>query len=148
MHFHSDIVVERSLHAVASFFSEPGNLAKWDRSVARVVPTSVGTSAVGFTFDTIAPSGMRMSYRITEHEPERGDTIELVSSKMFRSAIWRMRYDPVPAGTRITCHVDFILRPLYFFLMVPLLITQRKALARDLTFLKEAIERETGAAEA
>ena len=140
LHFESDIVVERSSRDVAEFFDEPSNLAKWDRSVARVEPTSTGHTAVGFTFDTIAPTGLRMSYRITEHEPERQSTIELVSSRMFRTAVWRMRYDPVPGGTRITCAVDFTLRPLYFFLVVPLVMTQRRALARDLSYLKAAIE--------
>lgn len=61
MRFESDIVVERSLSDVASFFDEPTNLARWDRSVARVEPTSAGGAAVGFTFDTIAPTGLRMS---------------------------------------------------------------------------------------
>lgn len=79
---------------------------KWDRSVARVEPTSSGETAVGFTFDTIAPSGLRMSYRITANEPDKGSSIELVA----------------------------------FFLAIPLLLTQRKALARDLQFLKQAIE--------
>ena len=61
MHFTSDVIVERSQRQVDAFFAEPANLAKWDRSVAQVIPTSTGETAVGFTFDTIAPSGMRMS---------------------------------------------------------------------------------------
>ena len=140
MRFESHIVVERSLSDVSSFFDEPSNLARWDRSVARVEPTSTGGAAVGFTFDTISPTGLRMSYRITEHEPERGSVIELLSSPMFKRATWRMMYEPVRAGTRVTCEVDFTLRPLYLFLVVPLVLTQRKALARDLTYLKQSIE--------
>lgn len=140
MHFTSDVVVERSQRQVAAFFAEPGNLAKWDRSVAQVIPTSAGPTAVGFTFDTLAPSGLRMSYRITEHVPEEHTSIRLESSPMFREAVWQMRYETVAVGTRIHCDVDFTLRPLYWFLSVPLLLTQRRALRRDLTFLKEAIE--------
>jgi Polyketide cyclase / dehydrase and lipid transport len=140
MHFTSDVVVERSQRQVASFFAEPDNLAKWDRSVARVVPTSEGTTAVGFTFDTIAPSGLRMSYRITEHVPEERTSIALESSPMFREAVWRIGLETVSVGTRIQCDVNFTLRPLYWFLIIPLLLTQRSALRRDLSLLKDAIE--------
>jgi hypothetical protein len=140
MHFTSDVVVERSQRQVAAFFDEPENLAKWDRSVAKVVPTSDGTTAVGFTFDTIAPSGLRMSYRITEHVPEEWTSIALENSPMFREAVWRMAYETVPIGTRIRCDVTFTLRPRYWFLIIPLLLTQRSALRRDLSLLKDAIE--------
>ena len=140
MHFTSDVIVERSQRQVDAFFAEPGNLAKWDRSVARVIPTSEGATAVGFTFDTIAPSGMRMSYRITEHVPGEHTSIALERSPMFRAALWCLSYERVPSGTRIRCDVTFTLRPRYSLLIVPLLLTQRRALRRDLTFLKAAIE--------
>ena len=140
MQFTSEVVVERSQRQVAAFFAEPSNLAKWDRSVARVVPTSEGTTAVGFTFDTIAPSGLRMSYRITEHAPEERTSIALESSPMFREAVWKMTYETIPIGTRIRCAVNFTLRRRYWLLIIPLLLTQRSALRRDLTLLKDAIE--------
>ena len=125
MHFTSEVVVERSQNQVAAFFAEPANLAKWDRSVAQVVPTAEGTAAVGFTFDTIAPSGLRMSYRITDHVPEERTSIALESSPMFRDAVWTMTYETVPIGTRIQCDVSFTLRPRYWLLIIPLLLTQR-----------------------
>ena len=140
MHFQSQTVVERSIEAVAAFFADGQNLVKWDRSVAKIESTSSGVAAVGTTFDTIAPNGLRMSYRITEHDPEDHSTIELMPSKMFKRAVWRLTYERAGEGTRITCDVDFILRPLYWFLVVPLMMSQKKALARDLRQLKEAIE--------
>jgi len=140
MHFQSHTVVERSLQTVAAFFADGQNLVKWDRSVAKVEPTSSSTAAVGTTFDTVAPNGLRMSYRITAHDPESHSTIELMPSKMFTRAVWRLQYDRVAVGTRITCDVDFTLRPLYWFLALPLMLSQKKALARDLRCLKEAIE--------
>jgi len=140
MRFTSDVTVARSLADVGAFLDEPSNLARWDRSVARVEPTSSGGTAVGFTFDTIAPSGMRMSYRITEHEPGHYTAIELCGSRMFRRAIWRMGYDVVPGGSRITCQVDFELRWRFFALMVPLILMQRSALRRDLDCLRRALE--------
>jgi hypothetical protein len=140
MHFQSDIVVERPLEAVTKFFDDPQNLVKWDKSVAKIEPTSSGETSVGFTFDTIAPNGQRLSYRITAHDPGRGSTIELMPSKMFKRAIWIMRYDQLPSGTKITCEVDFTLRARYCFLVLPLILTQRKALARDLRSLKDSIK--------
>jgi len=140
MRFTSEVTVACSLAEVAAFLDDPSNLARWDRSVARVEPTSSGTSAVGFTFDTVAPSGMRMSYEITEHEPLRHTRIELRGSRMFRRAVWRMQYDAVPVGSRIICQVDFQLRGLYLALIVPLVLLQRSALRRDLQCLKQALE--------
>jgi hypothetical protein len=144
MHFTSDVMVERSQRQVDTFFAEPANLAKWDRSVARVIPTSEGATAVGFTFDTIAPSGLRMSYRITEHIPGERTSIALERSPMFRAALWCLSYQRLPSGTRIRCDVTFTLRPRYALLIIPLLLTQRRALRRDLTFLKAAIEAHEG----
>ena len=142
MHFEAYVDVDRSPNAVAAFFEVPQNLARWDRSVARVESTTTAGPADGVAFDTVAPSGLRMSYRVTEHVPGRHWTIDLVSSRMFRTAIWGMRCDPTATGSRITCVVDFTLRPLYSFLAIPLLLTQRKALAHDLESLKAAIESE------
>jgi ligand-binding SRPBCC domain-containing protein len=55
----SEIVVERTNEQVWRFFSDPANLARWDRSVARVVVTSREPFGVGSTFDTIAPGNRR-----------------------------------------------------------------------------------------
>jgi hypothetical protein len=140
MHFRAEITVLRSSAEVAAFFENPHNLARWDRSVARVEPHSSSSAAVGFTFDTVAPSGMRMTYRITEHEPEHRTTIELVSSSMFKRAVWYMSYDPVPGGVRIECAVQFRLRARYTLLLIPLWMVQKRALRRDLQELKAAIE--------
>jgi hypothetical protein len=140
MRFQAEIIVPRSSAEVAAFFENPHNLARWDRSVARVEVRSTSPASVGFTFDTVAPSGMRMTYRITEHEPERRTTIELVSSSIFKHAAWYMHCDPVPGGVRIGCAVRFRLRARYALLIIPLLMSQKGALRRDLQELKAAIE--------
>lgn len=147
MRFTSDVIVDRSQRQVDAFFAEPGNLAKWDRSVARVIPTSEGATAVGFTFDTIAPSGLRMSYRITEHVAGERTSITLERSPMFRAALWTLSYQSLRTSTRIRCDVTFTLRPRYSLLIVPLMLTQRRALRRDLAFLKAAIEAHENVAE-
>ena len=63
---------------------------------------------------------------------------------MFRAALWCLSYEKLPSGTRIRCDVTFTLRPRYSLLIIPLLLTQRRALRRDLTFLKAAIEAHDG----
>ena len=145
MHFHSEIIIDRAPETVGAWLDDASNLPRWDRSVAQVIPTSSGQAAIGFTFDTIAPNGLRMSYRITDHVPLHHTTIALVGSPMFRVAIWRMRYDRVGAATRVACDVSLALRPRYLLLGIPLRLAQRSALARDLRQLKAAIEGDSAA---
>jgi hypothetical protein len=148
MHLQATIVVARTNEQVWRFFSEPSNLAKWDRSVAQVLPTSSEPSVVGSTFDTIAPvsrsrsrkEGLRMSYRITEYVPNRQAHIRLTNSRMFTFAEWIMVTETIAEGVRITCHLDCTLSLRYIFLFPILLLTYRGAFRRDLTYLKQAIE--------
>src|SRR5215831_17356760 len=96
MHLQAAIVVARTNEQVWRFFTEPSNLAKWDRSVAQVILTSSEPFGVGSTFDTIAPvptsrsrnEGMRMSYRITEYVPRCQTHIRLTNSRIFTFAEW------------------------------------------------------------
>lgn len=148
MHLQASIVVARTNEQAWRFFSEPSNLAKWDRSVAQVIPTSSDPFGVGSTFDTIAPipksrsrqEGMRMSYCITEYVPNRLMHIRLTNSRMFNSAEWIMATEPIAAGVQITCHLECSLNLRYSFLFPILLLTYRGAFRRDLTSLKQAIE--------
>ena len=149
MRLQAAIMVERTNEQVWRFFNDPDNLARWDRSVARVIVTSAEPFVVGSTFDTIAPArnsshkeGMRMSYRITDLVPNRQAKILLTSSPMFTHAEWMMSTDSAPKGVRITCQLDFTLRLTYSFLLPILLLTHRAAFRRDLTYLKQAIESE------
>lgn len=149
MHMQSAIVVNRTNDHVWRFFSDLSNLAKWDRSVARAIPTSSEPFGVGSTFDTIAPvrnpragkEGMRMSYRVTEYAPNHRFKSQLTHSPMFTYAEWGMTTDDVPDGVRITCDLDCTVRLQYSFLVPVLLLTYKDAFRRDLTYLKQAIER-------
>jgi len=138
MHLQSDIVVPQNIEQVSEFFYEPTSLAKWDRSVADMIPTS-GPEAEQSTFDTIAPSGMKMSYRVIEMEYGKNVKILLTESKMFKEAIWQFLFDAVEGGTKITCHVFFKLRLAYFF-MAPVLYFTRGAILRDLGFFRVALD--------
>lgn len=139
MHLQSKILVEQDIEQVTKFFYEPTSLAKWDRSVAEMVPTSSSGSSVGSTFDTIAPSGMRMNYEIIEFESERSVKIKLNNSKMFKTAIWHFQFTHVGSGTEISCDIYMTIRLRYLFLY-PVLYLTRSALLRDLKFLKVALD--------
>jgi hypothetical protein len=139
MHLQSKLQVDYTIDQVTNFFYEPSSLAKWDRSVAQMIPASPSGTAVGSTFDTIAPSGMKMNYEIIEFDSERSVKIQLNNSKMFKKAVWHFQFDPIGTGTVITCHVYFTLRLLYIFLY-PVLYFNKQALSRDLVFFKTALE--------
>lgn len=146
MHMSSHIDVERSVEQVWLFFEDINNLARWDRSVATVVPMTPGPGRVGYAFDTIAPSkpgsnkpGMRMHYVVTELIPYKLNSAELLDSPMFKTATWTMELTPTEDGTRITCHATFSPRLQYAFLS-PLLWLNKNAILRDLGYLKRTIE--------
>ena len=148
MHLQAAIVVGQTNDQVWRFFSDASNLARWDRSVAQVIPTSSEPFGVGSTFDTIAPvrksrspkGGLRMSYRITEYVPNQQKNILLTDSPLFKYAEWVMTTEYVSEGVRITCQLDCTLRLRYSFLLPVLLLTYKGAFRRDLTYLKQAIE--------
>lgn len=149
MHLKGSIVVNQTNDQVWRFFSQPSSLAKWDRSVERVIVTSADPLGVGSTFDTIAPSrtvradkeGLRMSYRVTEYVPNHQYKALLMHSPMFKYAEWTMTTDDVPEGVRITCQVDLSVRLQYSVLLPILLLSHNGAFRRDLASLKQAIER-------
>lgn len=150
MHLQGAIVVNQTNDQVWRFFSQLSNLAKWDRSVAQVLATSSGPTAVGSTFDTIAPvpegragkEGLRMSYRVTEYVPNHQVKTLLTYSPMFKDAEWTVTTDDVPGGVRITCRVDLSVRLRYSFLLPVLLVSYKGAFRRDLASLRQAIEQD------
>jgi len=139
MHLQSKLKVDYTIEQVTKFFYEPSSLTKWDRSVAQLIPVSSSGVAVGSTFDTIAPSGMKMNYEVVEFDSERSVKIRLNNSKMFKKAVWHFQFDPVDTGTVVICHVYFTLRLPYFFLY-PVLYFNKQALLRDLGYFKTALE--------
>jgi len=139
MHLQSKLKVDYTIEQVTKFFYEPSSLTKWDRSVAQLIPVSSSGVAVGSTFDTIAPSGMKMNYEVIEFDSERSVKIRLNNSKMFKKAVWHFQFDPIDTGTVVICHVYFTLRLPYFFLY-PVLYFNKQALLRDLGYFKTALE--------
>lgn len=140
MHLESHIIVKKSLEDVIDFFYHPDSLRQWDRSVAQMIPGSEATGNRGAIFDTIAPSGMKMTYVVIEMDPNgKSVKILLAKSKMFKKAVWHFEFEAAPEGTRVTCHIYFSLRPLYSFLY-PVLFLNKKALLRDLRWFEVALD--------
>jgi Polyketide cyclase / dehydrase and lipid transport len=140
MHLESSIVVKESSEDVIDFFYHPESLTQWDRSVAEMIPKPQANADNAATFDTIAPSGMKMTYEVIEMDPAgRSVKILLAKSKMFKKAIWHFEFDPAPNGTKVTCHIYFTLRFLYYFLY-PVLFFNKSALLRDLNFFQTALD--------
>src|SRR5215472_9879654 len=132
MHLKSGKIVKQPLEDVISFFYHPDSLAQWDRSVAEMIPSQQATAGEMVTFDTIAPSGMKMTYEVIGMDPQgRSVKILLTKSKMFKKAIWRFEFDPAAQGTKVTCHIYFSMKPLYYFLY-PVLFFNKNALLRHL----------------
>ncbi|HZE86747.1 MAG TPA: SRPBCC family protein [Methylomirabilota bacterium] len=147
MHLVSKIIIQKPLDEVWKFFQDPYSLAKWDHSVETVVPTTKGSVRLGYTFDTIAPvkpgstkEGMRLHYEIIEFEPRKQVKIALKDSSTFKEAVWQMEFEVTPEGTQVACHVVFTPWLRYLFL-VPLMWVNRRAIFRDLGYLKEELEK-------
>jgi hypothetical protein len=121
------------------FFADIQNLARWDRSVARVEPTSPPPYGVGSTLDTVSPDGVRSSYRVSEYLPGRSVEVDLVDSPNFRRASWVTRVEPVPEGTRVVFEIEFSPHPQYAFL-VPVLYLSQGNLDTDMQYLDAALE--------
>ena len=143
MRLSDSVHVNRDVETVRRFFMDPQNLPKWDRSVAEVVLTSRGPIGVGSTFDTIGPAppgkqGLRTSYRAVRLDEWRMDAV-VTKSNFFRTAVWETELEPTERGTIVHCAVEFALKPQYVFL-APLLLINKRAIGRDLSHLKEAID--------
>jgi hypothetical protein len=75
--------VSQPVDAVWAFSTDPMAQKKWDRSVADVEVTSQSPFGAGSTFKTIGParggrSGIVTCYRVTEFEPVRHATVEVI----------------------------------------------------------------------
>jgi hypothetical protein len=153
----SSIAIHRPPEIVWAFLGDVSNLPKWDRGVARAVEAQQTQAAMapgeGYEFHTeahaISPGNAsdngRMAYRVASVDAEAQRCIVDLTSRtgnarFFRRARWIFQVTPTLSGSRVTCAVEFKLRPVYFF-MVPLLWFTQGAIHLDLENLKRVIER-------
>ncbi len=159
MRLESSIAIDRPTDVVWAFLGDISNLPKWDRGVARAIEAQSGLQladrGTGYEFHTEAHADSpgnsldagRMAYRVASVDTEaQRCVVDLTSrtgnARFFRKAQWIFHVTPASRGSRVTCAVDFQLRPEYFF-MAPLLWLTRSSVGRDLRQLKSVIERET-----
>jgi Polyketide cyclase / dehydrase and lipid transport len=153
----SSIAIHRPPDVVWAYLGDVSNLPKWDRGVARAIesqetPAAAQPNGAGYEFHTETHAGSpgnardngRMAYRVASVDPEaQRCTVDLTSStgnaRFFRRAQWIFHVTPTLSGSRVTCAVEFTLRPTYIF-MAPVLYFTRSAIHRDLESLKRAIE--------
>lgn len=145
MRLSSRVTIDRTPEQVWEFFMNVDNLARWDKSVAKVEKLTSGPGRVGSRFDTIAPPraekpGKRMHYVVAEVNPLHAHKAELIDDRMFKYASWRMELTPAgSSGTTVTCDAVFKVRWQYACLL-PMLRFSKSAITRDLGYLKGTIE--------
>ena len=147
MHLESRILVETSLENVWKFLEDPQNLAKWDHSVDHIEITSSSENLNELTFDTDGPASKEKDGFITSYkigEIRKGEFIDIIVTKanLFSKGVWRMATEQINDKTKINCNVDFTLKKRYW-IIYPILYLKRGAIFRDLSFLKNEIEKQT-----
>lgn len=143
MHLTSTITVPQTIEQVWNFLSDPRNANKWDRSIKDVMLPPSGFTGLGCTVETITPSGMHQSFIVTEFDPLRKFTFKLLESSMFKSATLSFSFQQIKEGVKIIHDIDIKLHLRTFFLYPILLITNKKALRRDMEYLREALDKIT-----
>ena len=152
MNLEANVLIHRPPEEVWAYLDNVSHISEWDRGVAGAQSTSSISSGVGFEFDTLAhprgkqkdPSWGKMSYRVTETDPDRGCTVQLTSTdgnaRFFKTAEWRFRIEAEQSGSRVFCTAHFLLR-LQDLLLAPIFYFMKKAIRRDLVQLKEVLEK-------
>lgn len=138
--------VSQPVDAVWAFSTDPMAQKKWDRSVADVEVTSQSPFGAGSTFKTIGParggrSGIVTCYRVTEFEPVRHATVEVIDSPTLRRAVWDFDFTPNRTGTRIEWNIELVPKARYVFLEFVLRLN-RPQLVRDMRWFREALDEE------
>ena len=138
--------VSQPVAAAWAFSVDPMAQKKWDRSVADVAVTFQPPFGLGSTFKTIGPArggrpGVVTSYRVSEFEPLRHATVEVVDSPTLRRAVWDFTFTPNQTGTRIEWKIELVPKARYVFLGVVLRLN-RSQLIRDMRWFREALDEE------
>lgn len=136
----STIIVKQSVDQVWNFLSDPQTSNKWDKSVDHVILPESGFTGLGCVVETVAPSGRKQSFRITEFQPPSFFKFRLLKSSEFKDAELSFLIEKVAEGTKITHEINFKLHFHSAFLYPVLLLTSKKALGKDLGYLKNALD--------
>ncbi|HZE86940.1 MAG TPA: SRPBCC family protein [Methylomirabilota bacterium] len=136
----SSVIVKKRQEDVWKFLADPRNSPQWDRSIAKVLAPAGYPIKIGDIINTTAPSGMKQAFRLTKYTSPNEFVFELIKSTLFKKATLRFLIEKVSEGTRITHDLDLTFRPWTLFLYPILLLTNKKALATDLEYLRRVLD--------
>lgn len=133
-------MVKQPVELVWEFLANPLNSSKWDKSVARVILPESGFTGKDCVVETVSPSGMQQSFVVTEFQAPNFFKFQLLKSTMFKDADLSFTIEKVVDGTGITHEINIKLFFHTFFLYPILLLTQKKALSKDMEYLRKALD--------
>lgn len=131
--------VKQKIQEVWEFLANPINSPKWDRSIASVKIINDNPLTVGSVIETTSPDGMVQTWKLTEYKPNQEFKFILLESNFFKFAELSFKLKNTSKGTLITHHVLMKFNFRYLFLYPVLLLTNKKALRRDLDSLKNTL---------
>lgn len=137
----SEVIVSQSAQDAYKYLSNPAYAPSWDRSIASVILPDSGKVAIGDKVTTIAPSGMQQTFTIKSLKPNHFIAFTLDTPTYFKSAELQFLIEPVSSGTRIRHVITMEFKFLYLFLYPVFKLTYKKALATDMHFLADGLDK-------
>lgn len=140
MRFTTSITVPHSIDQAFNYLSDPYNSNKWDRSIQSVDLPGGAFSGVGTIVNTVAPSGMKQSFMVTEFSPPTSFKFRLLKSPMFKLAELIFLFEETEGHVKITHIIELRFRFRALFLYPVLLFINKKALGTDMEYLRKGLD--------
>jgi len=137
MRLTTSITVPQSIDQAFDYLANPYNSNKWDKSIQSVDLPGGRFDGVGTLVNTVAPSGMKQSFVVTEFSPPRTFKFRLLKSSMFKLAELSFMFEVIEGKTKITHVIELKLNFWAFFLYPVLMFTNKKALGADMEYLRK-----------
>jgi len=138
-------MIDRPVEEVWKFITDLSKGPKWDTDVLELRQTSAGPLGVGATCEFKAKmrnTTMTISMRVTEYEPNRRLSFELISGPL-KGTIERDSLETIEAGnTRFTRTGDLKFTGFYKLLGPFIIPSQRRGVVASLDNLKRIMESE------
>lgn len=140
MRLTTSITVPQSIDQAFDYLSNPYNSNKWDRSILSVNLPSGVFSGVGTVVNTVAPSGMKQSFVVTEFSPPTSFKFRLLKSPIFKLAELGFVFEVIEGKTKITHTIVLEFHFWALFLYPVLMFTNKKALGADMEYLRKGLD--------
>jgi hypothetical protein len=140
MRLTTSITVAQSIDEAFAYLANPHNSNKWDKSIQTVDLPGGTFSGVGTVVNTVAPSGMKQSFVVTEFSPPDSFKFRLLKSPMFKLAELSFVFEVIEGKTKITHIIELKLHFWALFLYPVLMLTNKKALGTDMEALRKGLD--------